>query len=136
MLTFQVYTAQRVEYVGGSFFGNETGSPTRTLLSFLVSSLGGSYEDMICFIPTVTLNWSTLLKHFSTVLSSLHSIGFNVVLVLLDGHKTNIKFFLELGNGHKEICIQHPFNTSSKLFLMFDPVHIFKNFYHNFERKR
>jgi hypothetical protein len=136
LLYLQVYTAQRVEYAGGNFFGNETGSPTRTLLSFLVTSLGGAYEDMVCFIPTVTLNWSILLSNFLKVLRALHSIGFSIVLVLVDGHKTNIKFFLELAMRSQEICIPHPFDSSSPLFLMFDPVHLFKNFYHNFQKRR
>ena len=133
---FQVYTSQRVEYVGGNFFGNENGNPTRTLLSFMVTSLCGSYEDMVCYVPIITLNWSSLLGHFSTVLNALQSVGLNVVLVLVDGHKTNIRFFSELGKGNHEISIEHPVKTDSKLFLMFDPVHIFKNFYHNFHTHR
>jgi hypothetical protein len=133
---FQVYTAQRVEYVGGNFFGNENGESTRTLLSFLVSSLRGSYEDLICYVPITTLNWSTLLEHFNTVLKALFTVGLSVVLVLVDGHRTNIRFFSELGEGHCEITIQHPFDPESKLFTLYDPVHIFKNFYHNFHTHR
>ena len=125
-----------MEYTGGSFFGLETGAPTRTLLAFLVTSLGGNYEDMVCLAPTVTLNWSSLLKHFKEVLKALLSIGFNVVLILLDGHKINIRFLQELGNGTLEICIPNPLAQERKLFSMFDPVHLFKNFYHNFERRR
>jgi hypothetical protein len=70
------------------------------------------------------------------VLKALLSIGFFVAVVLLDGHRINMKFFAELGDGNLEICIQNPIQSSSKLFLMFDPVHLFKNFYHNFERNR
>ncbi len=135
-LYFQVYTSQRVEYVGGNFFGNENGDPTRTLLSFMVTSLCGSYEDMVCYVPIITLNWSLLLGHFNTVLTALQSVGLNVALVLVDGHKTNIRFFLELGQGSHEIEIQHPVQTDARLFLMFDSVHIFKNFYHNFHSHR
>jgi hypothetical protein len=136
LLLLQVYTAQRVEYVAGNFFGNENGAPTRTLLSFLITSLGGNYEDLVCFAPTITLKWSDLLTHFEKVMRALVTVGFSVVLVLLDGHKTNVKFLSALGNGQLEICLDNPFQTGSRLFTMFDTVHIFKNFYHNFERHR
>ena len=128
-----MYTSQRVEYVGGQFFGNENEAPTKTLLSFFLSSLHGSYEDLVCFVPMTSLTSSSLLQHFNEVLAKLLGIGFDVKLVLTDGHKTNIKFFTELGKGALELCIQNP---DSSFFTMFDPVHIFKNFYHNFQRNR
>ena len=125
-----------MEYSGGCFFGNESGTPTRTLLSFLVTSIGGNYEDLICFFPQVSLNWLILLKHFEKVMAALHEVGLHVVVVILDGHKTNVRFYVELCGGHLTISIQHPMDLSSPLFLMFDPVHIFKNFYNNFERHK
>ena len=135
-LFLQVYTSQRAEYKGGHFFGCENGTPTRTLLSFLVTSLCGHYEDLVCFVPTITLNSAALHQHFRKVVTALLDVGFFVVLVLLDGHKTNIKFFTELGEGSLEISIQNPLYTELKMFTMFDPVHLYKNFYHNFERNR
>jgi hypothetical protein len=77
-----------------------------------------------------------LLEHFHVVLQALFDVGLSVVVVLVDGHKTNIKFFSELGEGNPEITIQHPVQADSKLFTMFDSVHIFKNFYHNFHAHR
>lgn len=91
---------------------------------------------MVCYVPTVTLNWSDLLTHFEKVMRALITVGFSVNLVLLDGHKTNIRFLSELGEGHLEVCLENPYQTGAQLFTMFDPVHIFKNFYHNFERHR
>ena len=95
-----------MEYVGGQFFGNENEAPTKTLLSFFLSSLHGSYEDLVCFVPMTSLTSSSLLQHFNEVLAKLLGIGFDVKLVLTDGHKTNIKFFTELGKGALELCIQ------------------------------
>ena len=91
---------------------------------------------MVCFVPTITLNSAALHQHFRKVVTALLDVGFFVVLVLLDGHKTNIKFFTELGEGSLEISIQNPLYTELKMFTMFDPVHLYKNFYHNFERNR
>ena len=134
-IPLQVYTSQRVEYVGGQFFGNENQAPTKTLLSFFLSSLHGSYEDLVCFVPMTSLTSSSLLRHFDDAIAKLQAIGFDVKLVLTDGHKTNIKFFTELGKGTLELHIQNSVPESS-FFTMFDPVHIFKNFYHNFQRNR
>jgi hypothetical protein len=125
-----------MEYSGGRFFGNESGTPTRTLLSFLITSIGGNYEDMICFFPQVTLNWKVLLKHFEIVLKAIQEVGFHVVVVILDGHKTNMRFFVELCGGRLKISIQNPADINLPLYLTFDPVHVFKNFYNNFERRK
>ena len=56
------------------------------------------------------------------------------VVVLVDGHKTNVKFFSIIGHGELRVRIQHPFLDPEPLFLMFDTVHLLKNFYSNFER--
>ena len=130
-----MFTSQRVEYVGGQFFGNENQAPTKTLLSFFLSSLHGSYEDLVCFIPTTSLTSASLLHHFNMVLTKLQAVGFDVNLVLADGHKINIKFFTELGKGGLELLIQNS-GPESSFFTMFDPVHIFKNCYPNFQRNK
>jgi len=51
--------------------------PTRTLLSFMITSLGGSFEDMICFIPISTLNSSMMKNHFLDALQALNTVVFN-----------------------------------------------------------
>lgn len=130
-----MFTAQRVEYVGGQFFGRENEVPTKTLLSFFISSLHGNYEDLVCFIPTSNLSSPVLLQQFKMVVSKLLDIGFDVKLVLTDGHKTNVKFFVDLGNGNLELFLQN-LEENWSFFTMFDPVHIFKNMYHNFQKKR
>ena len=135
LIPLQVFTSQRVEYSGGQFYGNENQAPTKTLLSFFLSSMHGSYEDLVCFIPTTSLTSASLLHHFNMVFTKIQAIGFDVKLVLTDGHKTNIKFFTELGKGCLELLIQNS-GPESSFFTMFDSVHIFKNFYNNFQRMR
>ncbi len=102
----------------------------------MISSVGGKYEDMVCFAPTVTLDWSTLLQHFNKVFQALHSIGFHIIVVGSDGHKTNVKFFTQLSGGDLRIRIPNPLDNSLPVFLLFDSVHLMKNFFNNFKRKR
>ena len=131
-----MYTAQRIDYSGGQLFGQETESPTRTLLSFMISSAAGNYSDLVCFVPVVTLNFDILMTHFKKVLEGLGKIGFLTLAVISDNHKVNAKLFTELSEGEMKPRILHPFDENRPLFLLFDPVHIMKNFFNNFQRKR
>ena len=132
----QIYTAKRVEYSGGSFLGQELNEPTRTLLGFLVNSIRGKFQDMVCLVPVVTLDWKILLHSFLKVFTALEEIGFRPLILLSDGHKTNTKFFTELCNGLLKTRIHNPHHGLWPLFLLYDPVHIMKNFFNNFERKK
>ena len=131
-----MYSTQRVEYIGGSFFGHENDEPTRTLLSFFISSVSGRYEDLICFMPIVSLTAENLQSHFLKVLKKLMEIGFQILSVLTDGHRTNCRFFKELGGGTLTIPIKNPFAEEMPIFLLFNPVHLMKNFFNNFQWKR
>ena len=118
------------------YWSQENEEPTRTLLSFFITSVCGSYEDLICFVPCVTLSWEKLLTNFMQVGRVLHSIGFQVLPILTDGHKTNVRFFKELSGGHTGSPIVNPFDASLPMFPLFDPVHLMKNLYSNFQRRR
>jgi hypothetical protein len=55
-----------------------------------VTSLGRRYEDMVCFVPNVTLSWSVMLENFMKVVEELAKIGLIITSVLVDGHTTNV----------------------------------------------
>ena len=69
-------------------------------------------------------------------LKSLNLVGFKVILSVTDGHRTNVKFYTELCGSLLRVSIPHPIEAGSRQFLLFDPVHLMKNFYNNFQRKR
>ena len=71
--------------------------------------------------------------HFS--LQALDSVGFKTVLTVTDGHRVNVKFFTQLSGGQLRIRIPHPESESVPMFLHFNPIHVMKNFYNNFQRK-
>ena len=75
------------------------------------------------------------MKHFKKVAEELEQLQFKVLVTITDNHKTNVKLFSELSNGPMKTRIQHPF-AQRPLFLLFDPVHLIKNIYNNFQRKR
>lgn len=133
---FQVFTSQRVDYSGGRFYGHEMEQPTRTLLSFLISSVAGKYDDLVCFVPVVTLDSDLLKQHHKQVVEGLEKIGYKTLITITDNHKTNRKFFSSFANGDLLPQVPHPICSKRPHFLLFDPVHIMKNFYNNFQKKK
>jgi hypothetical protein len=43
----EVYSAKRIEYSNGKFYGYENSEATKTLLCFMVKSVAGKYEDQL-----------------------------------------------------------------------------------------
>ena len=64
----------------------------------------------------VNLNGKILMDHFSKVYQILEELGFDVTLVVTDGHKTNIKFFTDLGQGRMELKIEDFLDFPSVFF--------------------
>ena len=47
----EVYTSRRVEYSAGKFYGYENQTVTKTILGFMIKSVGGSFHEMITLVP-------------------------------------------------------------------------------------
>ena len=60
----EIYTAKRVEFSGGAFYGYELGEPTKTMLCIMIKSVAGPFKDMVAMIPLVKID-SKILLHFS-----------------------------------------------------------------------
>ena len=133
-----MYTRKkRVEYSSGTFYGYENQNVTKTLLCFMIKSVGGKYMDMVCMSPIDKLDSDILHSMWLNVLEKLTEIGFDVVSDTVDGHSSNRKFYKEkLCGGVMKTQIPHPFKEDAWLFPLFDTVHIFKCDYNNFVNKR
>lgn len=132
----EVYSAKRVEYSNGKFFGNENESVTKTLLCFMVKGVASTYCDIVAMIPVTTINSSFIKSWFLQVVKAVTSVGFDVVATIVDAHASNRRFYKdELCNGNLTPSIDNPFDSSKKIFLLFDSVHIFKNMYNNLLNK-
>lgn len=139
----EIYVQQKVEYSGGQFFGLQSekrndvsdGShnPCKTVLCFHVASLFGAFQDMVAQYPIMNLDSSTLLRCYEVIMRVLHNIGFEVLILSSDNATSNRKFMTELCNGSLQESITHPYIQDRKLYLLFDPVHGFKNVFNNFQ---
>jgi hypothetical protein len=131
----EVYCQKQVEFAGGKLFGMENDDISKTLLCFMLKSVGGNYRDMVVMQPIAKVDASVIETHFLAVLEAVTEIGFEVVCVSTDGHSANRKFYEQLSRGKIKPFILHPSAPEKKIFLLFDPVHLFKNFYTNFLNK-
>jgi hypothetical protein len=132
----EVYCAKRVEFSGGKIFGMENNSPTKTLLGFMMKGVAGSYRDMVALLPITTIDSELLNKNWEKIVQCVTEIGFDVICISTDGHSSNRKFYRqELCKGKIQPFVRHPV-TGGKIFLMFDPVHLFKNYFTNFLNRR
>jgi hypothetical protein len=133
----EVYCSKRVEYQNGQIFGKEKEGATSTLLCFMIKSLAGNYRDVVTMIPLSHINSGIISDAFNSVLKAVTDTGFNVVASICDAHAANRKFYAkELCGGELKLSIDNPYKKSSPIFLLFDPTHIFKNFYTNLLNKK
>lgn len=130
----EIYIAKRVEYTSGEMQGlTPDGSVASTLLCFMVKSLASKYKDLVAMYPIAKLTASKQYECYLEVAALLKSVSFNVVAISVDNATANRKFFTEcLCNGTLQTSITDAI-TGQPLFLIFDPVHGFKNVYNNFQ---
>ena len=72
----EVYSSKRVEYSGGTFYGYENQNVTKTLLCFMIKSVGGKYMDMVCMSPIDRLDSDVLHGMWLNVLEKLTATVF------------------------------------------------------------
>ncbi len=134
----EIYCAERAEYAGGKFFGGgETSEMCKTVLSFMIKSIGGKYSDMVALFPVKNLDASQITGFFNSVMQSLVEIGYQVWALSVDNAAPNRKFYVErLCSGNLKTSVPHPEIPDLKLFLLFDAVHNFKNVYNNFQTRK
>ena len=98
----------------------------------MIKSVSGKYRDVVSMTPITNINHDKLRIIWENNMQALFEIGFEVYLTMSDGHDSNVKFFRLLHKDGLKYSIQNPFDTDKLVFLMFDPVHLLKNFYNNF----
>ena len=89
----------------------------------MIKSLGGKYCDMVAMVPVVTLKSTQMSEVFMKVLKG--DISFSVCAMLVEGHRTNKKFYKELCSGTIKPFWNNPFRLEDKIFPLFDTPHNF-----------
>lgn len=132
----EVYNAKRVEFSSGKFFGFEDGHLTKTLLGVMISSVAGSFKDMVALVPVTKMDSNFIHSTLEKTLEILKEADFRVVSILADGHSVNRKLFTHnLGGGEMKTTFVNPYDAETPIHLIFDPTHLFKNLYTNLLNK-
>ena len=139
----EVHSQMKVQYQNGKFYGWENGQATKTLLCTMLKSVAGKYRDIVTMSPVVNINADKIHQIWCNLLKVLTTIGFDVQVTMNDGHASNVNFFEKLIGKSLNVALTeshscgiytlNPYDTNKKIFLAFDPTHIFKNFYNNFQ---
>ena len=135
VVMYEVYVASKVEYTGGKYFGCENGTLIKTLLGIMSKSVAGHYKDIVSLTPLTRIDYKIIAEVFTTLLETAVKIGFDITVSLLDGHSINCKCYKELCSGMINLSIVNPLKAGYRILLLFDPVHVFKNFYNNLTNK-
>ena len=93
----EVYTKQTLELAGGGLYGDSEKGITNTLFCAYISSVAGNYQDLVTMSPVPHLKSDDIKDIFFKVLKNLTELGFVVVTVTTDGHRTNQSFHSSLG---------------------------------------
>ena len=133
----EVYTARAVELAGGRLYGEGQDGVTSTIFCTLISSVAGSYEDIISMSPVTSITTADVRNIFFAVLKTLTEVGYIVVSCTTDGHRTNQGFHNSLSeDGRHPEYIMNPYNPDSRVYTMYDSVHLYKNFFFNLLNKK
>ena len=89
LIVDEVYTAQRIEYCNGQFIGlTKDGTPSKTVLTFMVQSIYSKYRDVVCLVPISKLDSGLLREWFCKVMEGLKDV-FLVLAVSAGNHVCN-----------------------------------------------
>ena len=94
-----------------------------------MKSVAGRYQDIISLTPLTRIDSKIIAEVFTTLLETAVKIGIDITVNLLDGHNSNCKFYKELCSGVINLSIVNHLNAGYRIFLLFSPVNVFKNFY-------
>ena len=136
ILMDEIYVQKSVQYANGKFYGMENNAIVKTLLCVMIKSVAGNYKDVVSITCMVNINADILHKVWLNVVKVVTELKFGITVTMTDGHSSNVKFFKEkLCDGFIKMWVPNPLSPGNRIFLLFDPTHLFKNIYNNFRTK-
>jgi hypothetical protein len=97
------------------------------LLCFVIHGLSTKYTIPVGYFFHKTLSSERFHQITLDILKLVHRLGFKVLRLVSDNHKSNVALFKSLGSGELKTRIQHPVEPQMPLFLSFDYCHVIKN---------
>jgi hypothetical protein len=125
----EIHIRESVEYKNGKLYGiaaNDKAETAKTVVAFLVSSCFGSFKEVARLVPVKQLSGSFLADTAKNVIKQVVDSGLTVLALLSDNNRVNRVMFNNLTKDSKsELFFEFPGNRT-KIYVLFDTVHIFK----------
>ena len=97
----------------------------------MLKAIAGKYSDIVALVPIVNINADILHSVWKNVVSQISDIGFDISITI-----TNMSLFnKKMLKNSEDLFVQNEEKVDIKIFLLFDPTHLFKNVYNNWMKK-
>ncbi|RUS83569.1 hypothetical protein EGW08_008675 [Elysia chlorotica] len=132
LIVDEIYVKASIAYRGGQLFGYAADYPGKiatTLLCVMAKCFFGSKSFLVKLIPCHALKADFQFQIVQDVIAMLESCGANVFGIITDNNRVNQAFFksFTVPDVSKPWIAQSPIASERPLFLIYDPVHLFKN---------
>lgn len=128
----EIYVKAGISYKCGKLSGmadNDVSQEAKTVVAFMVSSVFGSFKQIVALLPVKNPTGIELHKMTSNVLTLVESCGLTVVTIITDNNRINRNMFnIFTAESSNKYFIEF---SDHKIFLTFDSVHNFKNLRNN-----
>ena len=128
----EVHIRSGASYKGGRIFGSieNPEDPPTTVFSIMLSSLAKKYSTIVRLIPLGSSSAEVLFPIVRNTISDIESCNLFVEVMCTDNYPLNVSLFKLFSNDSKTLQpkVQHPFDPSRNLILLFDIVHIINQF--------
>jgi hypothetical protein len=129
LMVDEVYVKASLCFHGGELFGkayNNEEQLAKTVLAIMIKCLFGGPTFIVKMLPVYKLNSDFQFDSVSSVIDSISAADGNVVAIICDNNKVNVKMFRRF-----HTVPDQPWLTTKGIFLLFDYVHIMKNVRNN-----
>lgn len=133
LLIDEIYIEKGVQYKSNNLVGfaqNQELQEARTVMSFMVKSVFGSFKDIIRLVPVLSPSGENLRDLTLQVVRFAQQIGFKILVVITDNNRVNQAMF-------KLLCADsfnnfpNPSFPNEVIYVQYDTVHLIKNFRNN-----
>jgi len=133
LLLDEIYVKPKVTFKGGSLqgFAENTAADAdsveaTTVQAFMLTSVSSKNKDIAALQPVKNLDASCLQGSLLKVVKLVEKAGYKIVALISDNNRVNRNAFAAMCGGELLPCIEHPCDSSRKLFFLFDSVHLLK----------
>ncbi|CAG4970430.1 unnamed protein product [Parnassius apollo] len=128
----EIYVNSKLEYKCKKVTGyadNDSNELAKTVVCFMVSSTFGRFKEIVRIIPVNSLTGHQLKDYTLEVINFIQLIGFQILCIITDNNRVNQNMYKLIAGD--SIQFLNPNYPSKSIYVMYDPVHIFKNIRNN-----